>query len=88
MGFSKTWNFQRLRAKSLSYWLWSIFSILIGFCISLWLHQFEWWRHAGHVAYNTLIALTPATTTHPKHTAVVIIMTKITGVANGPGVFP
>jgi CHASE2 domain-containing sensor protein len=68
-----TWNRKGLRTKSPIYWLWTIFFVLLGFYLSFWLSQFAWWQVASNTSYNFVQTLAPARTTHPTHTAVVLI---------------
>ncbi|HYM62610.1 MAG TPA: CHASE2 domain-containing protein [Thermoanaerobaculia bacterium] len=71
--FAKTWNKTGLREKGIAHWLLAIFLVLVGFHLSYWLSRYDWWQDACYSASNALVSLTPATTTHPSHTAVVLI---------------
>ena len=69
----RTWNQEKLKRKGFLYWFLAVFFILVGFYLSFWLSRYDWWRRASYEAYNTVISLSPATATHPSHTAVVLI---------------
>jgi len=69
----RTWNADALQEKQPHHWLLVLFFTLLGFYASLWLSRFDWWQQASFGAYDGLVSMTPARTTRPSHTAVVLI---------------
>jgi CHASE2 domain-containing sensor protein len=69
----RTWNQEKLNQKGFLYWFLVVSFILVGFYFSFWLSGYDWWQTASYKAYNAVISLSPATATHPSHTALVLI---------------